>query len=36
MESAETRVKEIIIGRYGSVKKFCETIGMRGLHWTAF
>ncbi len=28
MESTETRLKEIIIERYGSVKKFCETIGM--------
>lgn len=28
MESTETRIKEIIIDRYGSVKKFCETIGM--------
>lgn len=28
MESTETRVKEIIISRYGSLKKFCEAIGM--------
>ena len=28
MESTEIRIKEIIIDRYGSVKKFCEKIGM--------
>lgn len=28
MESTETRIKEIIISRYGSAKKFCEKIGM--------
>lgn len=28
MSETETRIKEIIIERYGSVKKFCETIDM--------
>lgn len=28
MGSTETRIKEIIIERYGSAKKFCEKIGM--------
>lgn len=28
MEETEIRLKEIIIERYGSLKKFCETINM--------
>lgn len=28
MESTETRIKQIIINRYGSLKKFCEVIHM--------
>lgn len=28
MESTETRIKQMIINRYGSLKKFCEVIHM--------
>ncbi len=28
MENTEIRIKEMIVSRYGSLKKFCETIDM--------